>query len=118
MFTLLKKQTSSPWDVSWSKVTIKICNAVSTKGSDVSENKIWLYGTPKPTGSYAHTMFNNDVNIGNAWRFSADVTYWIHLFEVVFTAGKKRNLLIYFVWHIIHRGKDKDMITDTALKVM
>lgn len=74
--------TSSPSGalplVSWSNVTIRICNAVSTKGSTESENRRWLYGTPRPTGSYAHTVFSNDVNIGNACRFSAQVKYWIH----------------------------------------
>lgn len=52
----------------------------SPSGSVVSENIKWLYGTPSPTGSYEQTVFKNDVNNGNAWRFSALVKNAIHLF--------------------------------------
>lgn len=67
-------------DMSWSSVTIKSCKHTSTSGSVVSANMKWLYGTPRPTGSYEHTVFNSDVNSGSACRFSALVKYAIHLF--------------------------------------
>lgn len=67
-------------DISWSSVTINNCKQTSTSGSVVSANMKWLYGTPKPTGSYEHTVFNSDVNSGNACRLSALVKYAIHLF--------------------------------------
>jgi hypothetical protein len=90
--------TSSPSGalplVSWSSVTIRICSAISTNGSTESENRRWLYGTPRPTGSYAHTVFSSDVNIGNACRFSAQVKYWIHrLGETCISVGKEMRRL-------------------------
>lgn len=103
--------TSSPSGalplVSWSNVTIRICNAVSTKGSTESENRRWLYGTPRPTGSYAHTVFSNDVNIGNACRFSAQVKYWIHrLGATCISVGKETRsynvkILNKCIFHIL-----------------
>lgn len=63
---ILPSSNGVPPLVSWSSVTIRICNATSTNGSNESVNNKWLYGTPSPTGSYAHTVFNNDVNIGKA----------------------------------------------------
>jgi len=107
----IQTHTSSPSGalplVSWSNVTIRICNAVSTKGSRESENRRWLYGTPRPTGSYAHTVFSNDVNIGNACRFSAQVKYWIHrLGATCISVGKETrsynvNIVKKCIFHIL-----------------